>query len=166
MTGFLTRLLPHPLVSASLLVLWLLLNQTLSFGQFLIGCVAALAGGRILTSLQLPKARIRRPGAFLRLLALVLVDVVRSNIAVGRIILGLAGQRRTSGFVNIPLDLRDPYGLAVLACIITATPGTLWVNFDAGEGILMIHVLDLIDEREWIRTIKGRYERHLMEIFQ
>ena len=160
------RLLPFPLVSASLLVLWLLLNQTLSFGQFLIGCVAALAGGWILTSLQLRKARIRRPGALLRLLGLVLVDVVRSNIAVGRIILGLGGQRQTSGFVNIPLDLRDPYGLAVLACIITATPGTLWVNFDAGEGVLMIHVLDLIDEHEWIRTIKGRYERHLMEIFQ
>jgi multicomponent K+:H+ antiporter subunit E len=26
-------------------------------------------------------------------------------------------------------------------------------------------VLDLIDESEWVRTIKGRYERLLMEIF-
>jgi multisubunit Na+/H+ antiporter MnhE subunit len=24
----------------------------------------------------------------------------------------------------------------------------------------------LIDEDEWIRTIKGRYERHLLEIFE
>ena len=37
--------------------------------------------------------------------------------------------------MNIPLDLRDPYGLAALACIITSTPGTLWVNFDAATGI-------------------------------
>jgi len=166
MTRFLKRFLPFPLVSASLLVLWLLLNQSLSFGQFLIGCVAALFGGWMLTSLQLPKARVRRPGALLRLLVLVLVDVIRSNIAVGRIILGLGRQQRTPGFVNIPLTLRDPYGLAALACIITATPGTLWVNFDAGEGVLMIHVLDLVEEHEWISAIKGRYERYLLEIFQ
>jgi multicomponent K+:H+ antiporter subunit E len=32
--------------------------------------------------------------------------------------------------------------------------------------LLMIHVLDLVDEAEWIRTIKQRYERHLLEIFE
>ena len=68
--------------------------------------------------------------------------------------------------MDIPLDIRNPYGLALLACIITSTPGTLWVNFDAQKGVLMIHVLDLIDEGEWIRTIKGRYERLLLEIFE
>ena len=60
--------------------------------------------------------------------------------------------------------MRDPYGLAVLACIITSTPGTIWVNFNSAKGTLMIHVLDLIDERVWIDTIKNRYERPLLEI--
>ncbi|CUU20945.1 Na H antiporter subunit E CDS [Bradyrhizobium sp.] len=68
--------------------------------------------------------------------------------------------------MNVPLDMRNPYGLALLACIITSSPGTLWVNFDAQKGLLMIHVLDLVDEAEWIRTIKQRYERHLLEIFE
>jgi multicomponent K+:H+ antiporter subunit E len=27
-----------------------------------------------------------------------------------------------------------------------------------------MHILDLIDEETWIRTIKGRYERLLLEI--
>jgi multicomponent K+:H+ antiporter subunit E len=54
----------------------------------------------------------------------------------------------------------------VLACIITSTPGTLWVSFDQSTGILMIHVLDLIDEREWMYTVKHRYERLLLEIFE
>jgi multicomponent K+:H+ antiporter subunit E len=159
-----TRILPFPLVSAGLLGLWLLLNQALSLGQILLGSVLALAGGWALTALQPPKARVRRVGAILRLLCLVLADIARSNIAVGRIILGLGGPQRRSGLANIPLDLRDPYALAALACIITATPGTLWVNFDA--GVLTIHVLDLIDESEWVKTIKSRYERHLLEIFE
>ena len=29
-----------------------------------------------------------------------------------------------------------------------------------------MHVLDLVDETVWVRTIKGRYERLLMEIFE
>ena len=119
-----------------------------------------------LTVLEPPSTRVRRPGVLLRLLGLVAIDIIRSNLAVGRIILGFGRRQRKSGFVNIPLDMRNPYGLAMLACIITSTPGTLWVNFDAQKGLLMIHVLDLVDEAEWIRSIKHRYERHLLEIFE
>jgi multicomponent K+:H+ antiporter subunit E len=152
-------------MSAGLLVLWLLLNQATSLGHILLGSAVALAGGWALSALSPPKARISRPGTILRLCALVLADILRSNVAVGRIVLGLQGREPTSGFVNIPLELRDPYGLAALACIITSTPGTLWVKHDPATGILTIHVLDLVDESEWFRTIKGRYERRLLEIF-
>ena len=160
-----TRLLPFPLISAGLLVLWLLLTETLSLGQLLLGSAAALVGGWAFAALDPPKARLRRPGAIFRLAALVVADIVRSNFAVARIVLGLGRRERTSGFVNIPLELRDPYGLATLAGIITSTPGTLWVGFDAASGTLTIHVLDLVDESEWVRTIKSRYERPLLEIF-
>ena len=160
------RLLPFPLLSASLLAMWLLVNQTLAFGHILLGGILALCGAATVAVLQLPKARIRRPGAIVRLFFRVLTDIIRSNIAVARIILHPGQRRRTSGFVNIPLDLRDSYGLAVLACIITCTPGTVWVDFDPGSGMLMIHVLDLIDENTWIGIIKGRYERLLLEIFE
>ena len=90
---------------------------------------------------------------------------MKSNIAVARIILETKRKERTAGFVEIPLDLRDPYGLAALACIITSTPGTLWVDFNEASGILTIHVLDLVNESEWVGLIKERYERRLMEIF-
>ncbi|MEY9178729.1 multicomponent K+:H+ antiporter subunit E [Bradyrhizobium sp. USDA 326] len=161
-----TRLLPFPIVSFCLLALWLLLNQAVTFGHILLGSVVALVGGQMLNALELPPVRIRRPGVIPRLVALVTVDIVRSNLAVGRIVLGLGRRQRKSGFVEIPLDVRDSYGLASLACIITSTPGTLWVNFDAQRGVLTIHVLDLVDEEEWIRTVKDRYERHLLEIFE
>lgn len=160
-----TRLFPYPIVSAGLLGLWLLLNQSLSLGQILVGGAVALVGGWTLSALEAPKSRPQRPAAILRLAALVFADIVRSNLAVARIILGFAHRRPTSGFVEIPLELRDPYGLATLACIITSTPGTLWVNFNKETGTLSIHVLDLIDETEWVRLVKGRYERLLLEIF-
>jgi multicomponent K+:H+ antiporter subunit E len=160
-----TRILPFPTASAGILVLWLLLNQSLSPGHLLLGSLAALVGGWSLALLEAPKARVRRLGAICRLVALVVTDIIRSNIAVARIILGWQRQQWTSGLVEIPLELQSPYGLATLACIITSTPGTLWVDFDAASGTLTIHVLDLIDKTEWVRTIKGRYERLLLEIF-
>jgi len=160
-----SRFLPFPLIAFSLFALWLLLNQSISPGHILLGGMVGLVGGWALARLEPPKARLRRLSAICRLAALVLIDILRSNIAVARIILGLGRTRLTSGFVEIPLELRDPYGLAALAGIITSTPGTLWVDFDPPSGTLTIHVVDLIDENEWIRTIQGRYERLLLEIF-
>jgi multicomponent K+:H+ antiporter subunit E len=159
-----TWLVPFPVLSAGLLVLWLLLNG-LSVGHILLGGTVALIGGWAFAVLEPPKMRLRRPLTVFRLAAFVFADIVRSNVAVARIILGLEPRRWTSGFVDIPLQLRDPDGLAALACIITSTPGTLWVDFNEASGTLTIHVLDLVDETEWVRTIKGRYERLLLEIF-
>lgn len=161
-----TRLLPAPLLSLALLAMWLLLNQTLAPGHLLLGAALAITGPIALSALEPPKARVRRVDAMLRLFVAVLADIVRSNIAVARIILGSHPSGATSGLLNIPLDMRDPYGLALLGCIITATPGTLWVHFDSTSGLLTIHVLDLVDETAWIKTIKYRYEHLLMEIFE
>jgi multicomponent K+:H+ antiporter subunit E len=71
-----------------------------------------------------------------------------------------------SGFLEIPLELRDPHGLVVLAVIVTSTPGTSWAGVSPGGRTLTLHVLDLKDEEGWIRLIKERYERPLLRIFQ
>lgn len=93
-------------------------------------------------------------------------DIVRSNIAVARLILTDGrGSRRRSGFVRIPLKLTEPNALAVLAVIVTATPGTAWLDFDPGTRVLLLHVFDLIDEDDWIEIITHRYEAPLLEIF-
>ena len=160
-----TRWLPYPLMSIFLFAVWLLLNQSASAGHIVLGCVFALVGSWALAAVEPPKAKIRRPRVILRLVFMVLLDIVRSNVAVARIILGLATPS-ASGFVTIPLDLRNPNGLAILACIITATPGTVWADFDSVNRVLVIHVLDLVDNDTWVRTIKHRYERSLLERFE
>jgi multicomponent K+:H+ antiporter subunit E len=158
------RWLRHPFLFLSLLAMWLLLNQSLAPGQVLLGAVLALGGTALAARLQPPRGRIR-VAAIARLLGLVFADIVQSNIAVGRIVLGLGARSRKAGFLSMPLELRHPGGLAVLACIVTATPGTSWASYDAERGILVIHVLDLADEQAWIRAFKQRYERRLLEIF-
>jgi len=156
-----------PVLAVALVAMWLLLNDTLAPVDIVLGSVLAVAVVYAFRSVRPLRPRLRRPLSAIRLMFVVLFDIVRSNIGVGRIILGLVRERQVrSGFLAIPLDLRDPHGLAVLAMILTSTPGTIWVDLSPDGGTLTLHILDLRDEAEWIRTIKHRYERPLTEIFE
>jgi multicomponent K+:H+ antiporter subunit E len=157
--------LPFSLMTASLLSIWLLLTESLTPGAVVLGLAVAFGAQRALMALAPPRIRFRHLRVAVDLAAVVLREVVRSNWAVAWIVLRPGGTERVSGFVRIPLDMRAPYGLTALACIITATPGTLWVEYDTADNTMLLHVLDLIDEEEWVRIIKDRYERRLMEIF-
>jgi multicomponent K+:H+ antiporter subunit E len=160
-----SRVLPYPLLAAALLLMWMLLTS-FSAGQFLLGGVVAMAASRVMAALQPAKPRLRRWQLIPQLVGIVALDILRSNIAVASIILEGRRHNRVSGFVAIPLDLRDKTGLAVLACIVTSTPGTAWIEYAPDSGILLIHVLDLVDKDEWVALIKNRYEALLMEIFE
>lgn len=160
------RWLPFPLLWAALVAMWLVLYETAAAGQIVLGAAVALVAVRGLRALQEPQTRVRRPRVAVALLRDVLLDIVRSNIAVARIVLNPRARGRTAGFVDIPLDMRNPVGLAALACIVTATPGSTWAGYNSGSGVLTLHILDLVDEDTWLHTIKDRYERRLMEIFE
>jgi multicomponent K+:H+ antiporter subunit E len=158
------RWIPHPLLALGLLAMWLLLNQSLSPGHLLLGAAVAILASHGLAALRPEPVRIVSFRPLARLTRLVLADIIRSNLAVARII--LFPKERVSGFVRLPLELTNLHGLAVLACIISATPGTMWVELDRANNILLVHVLDLIDEEAWIRQIKRRYEALLLEVFE
>lgn len=158
-------LLPHPLLSLGLFVASILLSSSLAPPSLALALLMALAAPQVMRVLRMDPVRVRAPGAILTLAARVTVDVVRSNFAVAQILTGRRADR-VSGFIHIPLDLKDRYALAVLAIIITSTPGTLWVEYDRFTGRLLMHVLDLVDEETWVRIVKERYERPLMEIFE
>lgn len=159
------RYLPYPLLASGLFLMWLLLTQSFSPGQILLGGSVAIFATHAMAALQPERSRIRSLGSVLKLASIVVADIVRSNFAVAAIVM-VPRQERVANFVQLPLELRNRHGLAALALIITATPGTMWVQFDRGTGMLLVHVLDLVDEEEWIRLIKRRYEALLLEIFE
>ncbi|MBC2885316.1 Na+/H+ antiporter subunit E [Ochrobactrum sp. CM-21-5] len=157
------KILPYPLLFASLVLFWFLLNG-FTPAQFLLGAVIAFIACHIMTALQPQKNRLRSVPTMLLLFGEISLDILRSNIAVVRIILSPRSKRRP-GFVIIPLDLENRTALAILSCIITATPGTAWVDYNAARRELTIHVLDLEDAQAWRDLIKQRYERPLIRIF-
>lgn len=156
-----------PSLVAGLAAVWLMLNQSLAFAQILLGLALAVVIARAAARLRPVRARLRRIDLAVALIGVVVVEIVKSNLAVGRIVLGLVRHREVrSGFVDIPLELRDPHGLAALATIITATPGTVWSGLSADGAILTLHVLDLDDGPRWIAYIKKTFEAPLRRIFE
>ncbi len=160
------RVFPYPGLSFALAAFWVLLHNSLAPATLAGAALVGIAAPWTLVPLRAPRPRVNSVTAVLRLAAIVVFDIVRSNFAVAAIILGGAKPHRSSGFVAIPLDLTDRYGLALLAVIITSTPGTLWAQHDAAERRLLLHVFDLVDEGDWIKLVKQRYEPLLREIFE
>lgn len=160
------RLLPYPWLSAGLLLAWLALWQSAAPVDVLFGAGLALVLPRVLLRLDEPPATVRRPLLALRLFFTVLFDIAVSNLEVARLIVTGQQLQTVSGFVNIPLELRDRFGLAVLATIITSTPGTFWAAYNRRTNVVTIHVVDLKDEEATRDLIKTRYERPLQEIFE
>lgn len=158
------RLLPDPLLALLLFVTWLLLTQSFSPGQMLMGAIVAFLATQAMAALKPQPVKLRQPAAIAKLLSIVVADIIRSNFAVASLVL-FRRRGRVSGFIHLPLEITHPYGLATLAVIITATPGSLWVEFDRRRSTVLVHVLDLVDEDQWIALIKRRYEALLLEIF-
>lgn len=160
--------LPHPILSLGLFGASVLLSGSAAPPALALALLMALAAPHIMRVLEVEPVRVRKPLTLLSFALVVARDIIRSNWEVALVVLGLNASRdsRVSGFVHIPLEMRDRYGLAVLAVIITSTPGTIWVEYEDATGVLLLHILDLNDEDDWAGRIKNRYERRLMEIFE
>jgi multicomponent K+:H+ antiporter subunit E len=158
------RWLPHPALSVLLLLVWLLLFNTASAGQILLGTFIAV-GVPLLNRRFWPEAP--KVGHWLRLsqfVVTVLVDIVIANIAVARLVLG-SNSRLHPAVVRVPLDLDDPFAVTLLASTVSLTPGTVSAEISEDRHLLEVHCLDLEDAEALVRTIKDRYEAPLKEIF-
>lgn len=160
-----SRWLPQPLMSLSLLVIWLLLQNDLSVGQIVLGAVFALLipllTARFWTEPVVISAWL--PG--IRFGLIVLWDIVVANVDVAGLILFRRPRSLTPQFLVIPLEIESPYAIAILAGTITMTPGTVSADVAPDRRHLLVHGLNVDDPDDAIATIKRRYEAPLKQIF-
>jgi multicomponent K+:H+ antiporter subunit E len=162
----LRRLVPAPLTSASLLALWIVLARSVTAGQVLLGLVLAIVVPILTSSLRPTRVRVRRPLVIVRFVLTVGVDVLLSNFEVGWGVVTWRWRRPQSRFVIVPLELRDPLGLAALSMVTTVVPGTVWSELALDRSALLLHVWDVAEEGAFVARFKARYEKPLREIFE
>ena len=162
----LARLFPHPLMTIGMIVTWMLLVNQFKVGSLVMGTFLGIVIPLITAAYWPDRPRIRNLPALAGYVLLVMWDIVIANIVVARIILFMPNSRIHSRWVAIPLDLRTPEAITMLAGTITLTPGTVTADMSACGRTLLIHSLHAPDPDAVREEIKSRYEARLKRIFE
>ncbi|OGB09904.1 MAG: pesticidal protein Cry1Ba [Burkholderiales bacterium RIFCSPHIGHO2_12_FULL_61_11] len=159
-----SKWLSHPWLSGLLAISWLLLQHTMAPVHLISAMMIGVVVPRLLHDFLSEVAPIRF-APVPRLMAVVLWDIVRSNFTVARLVLGPMS-RPQPAWVTVPLTLRNPTAISLLAKIITTTPGTVSCTIDEPRRHILVHALDCSDPVQIAINIKARYERPLMAIYE
>ena len=159
------RLLPHPALSAMLLIVWLLMANTITVGGVVLGSVFALLLPMFTQPFWPDRPRMRFGRAFLGYLLVVLWDIIVANFQVAWLILFRRNRDLRARWLVVPIDLATPEAITMLAATISLTPGTVSSDVSADGRFLLVHALDVADEAAAVARIKARYEARLQQVF-
>jgi multicomponent K+:H+ antiporter subunit E len=165
MSAFFRWLFPHPLLTLLMAVVWILLQNQFSWGMAVFGVILGTIIARI-TAVWWPDRPLGfRPVKMLGYMLIVIWDILVANIQVAWIVLTRPNGKLRQAWVVVPLELREPEAITILAGTITLTPGTVSADLSDEGHSLLVHTLDT-DDPDGVRDeIKQRYERRLKEIF-
>ena len=162
----LRKLFPHPYLTLLLIITWMLLINHLKLGSL----VLAVILGTIIPLMTAPywpdRPALRNPLAIIGYVLIVMYDIVKSNVIVAAIVLLKPNSQLKPAWITVPLDLRTPEAITVLAGTITMTPGTVTADMSGDGRALLIHCLHAPNPDEVRDEIKSRYEARLMRIFE
>ncbi len=160
------RLFPHPLLTLLLTLVWLLLVNSLSLNSLVFGLFLGLVIPFITRPYWPDRPKLTNPVMIVEYLLVVLYDIVTANLVVARLVMFKRNSDLHPCWIAIPLELRTPEAITVLAATITLTPGTVSADMSHHGHVLLVHCLDAPDPGAVRDEIKQRYERRLMEIFE
>lgn len=155
---------PQPWLSFILFVTWQFLSDGVSGASLVMGLFLAWGIPQITQGFWPERPAFikawRMPAYVMR----VLRDIVVASFEVALLILSPRQPRPM--FVPYPLELEHPLAISILASTISLTPGTVSVDISDDNKILLVHALDTDTAEEVIDTIRSRYEKPLLEMFE
>ena len=160
------RLFPHPILTGLLTLVWLMLVNRFSLNSLLFGLLLGLVIPFITGPYWPNGPRLRHPLKIAEYILIVLWDIVVANVVVAYLVVFKRSRDLRPAWVAVPLELRSPEAITVMAGTITMTPGTVSSDLSSEGHYILVHCLDTSDPGEVRDQIKHRYERRLMEIFE
>ena len=165
MTRVFHWLFPHPVLTIILTVVWTLLQNNISMGMVVFGLILGIIIPRLTAAWWPDRPSGFRIGRMISYSIIVLWDILVANVQVAWIVLTVPNAKLKPAWVVVPLDLRQPEAITILAGTITLTPGTVSADLSDSGHSLLVHALHT-DDPDGVRDeIKDRYERRLKEIF-
>lgn len=159
------KLFPHPILSLMVVAVWMMLVNAFAWGSLvfavILGVLVPLATAPYWPGVTRYRHLAGLPGFFW----VVFIDIIKANIAVAKIVLFLPKSQLQPAWVVVPLDIRQPEAIAMLASAITLTPGTVSCDLSQDSRALLVHCLHAPDPDAVLDEIKTRYEARLKEIY-
>jgi multicomponent K+:H+ antiporter subunit E len=160
------RLFPHPVLSILIVIVWMLLLNSLSFGGFVVGTAVAIVVPLLTAPFWPDRPQLKLGWPVLDYAGVVMWDIIVANFHVAWLILFRRNASLRSRWLVIPLDVQSPEAITTLAGTISLTPGTVSSDVSADGRALLVHALDVDDPEAEVARIKQRYEARLMRIFR
>lgn len=158
-------LMPHPFLTLLLTIVWTLLQNDLSAGMVVFGLILGILipWGTSIWWPDTPKGF--RLGKMVTYSLMVMWDIIVANIEVAWIVLTVPNAKLKPAWIVVPLELRQPEAITLLAGTITLTPGTVSADLSDEGHSLLVHVLHTNDPDAVRDDIMTRYQDRLKEIF-
>jgi len=90
-------------------------------------------------------------------------ELVLSTLRVAWEVVTPAKTRR-QGIIAVPLDAKSDLEIALLANLITFTPGTLSLDVSNDRSVLYVHTMFIDDPEQLKRDIKHGFERRVIDL--
>lgn len=159
------RWVPHPFLSLIMVFLWLSLNNSVAPGHIVIGVLLATILPTYTANFWPDRPRLGSPWTLLTFLLIFVWDVLVANLQVAYLVVFYSPSQLKSQWISVPLDLRQPEAITLLAGTISLTPGTISSDLSADGRSLLVHCLHVEDPAAEVEKIKVRYEQRLKVIF-
>ena len=159
-------LFPHPMLTLTLAITYILLTNSFGLNSLAMGLFLGIVIPIMTRPYWPDRPKTPRLGKLVIYMLLVIWDILVANVKVAFIVLFRSNAAMRSNWVVVPLELKTPEAITILAGTITLTPGTVSADLSDTGRCLLVHALDTADPEEEARAIKNRYERRLKEIFE
>ena len=152
------RLLPRIVVLA---LGWIALTGSLSFENLLLGLVLSTVASVVAGRAPSWAGRLR-PTRVVRFALFYALQVMLSSARIAYEVL-TPRLRAKPAVIAVPIDLPLPWQAALLANLITMTPGTLALDVSADGRTLYVHAMYAADPEELRASLKDQFERRVRE---
>jgi multicomponent K+:H+ antiporter subunit E len=157
---------PHPALTALLVAVWQLLMNGVNVNNLVMGLILGTVIPLATRNYWPDRPRLRNPLRIAEYILVVLWDIVVANVVVAYLVLFKRNAKLQQAWICVPLELKSPEAITVLAGTITMTPGTVSSDVSSAGHSLLVHCLNAPDPGAVRDEIKHRYERRLKEIFE
>ncbi len=151
------------LLNVFLAFLWMFLQVSFSARTFIIGYLLGLLVMFCMRRFFIHRFYIHRVWAVTYLFFLFLIELIKANIDVLKLVLSPKLTMRP-GIFAMETELKSDWEVTLLSNLITLTPGTLVIDVSDDNKTLYIHAIDIGEVSETIDSIKNSFEKAIMEV--